>query len=43
MGRHPTSIELESDETFLKDVERARNGEGVIDHDELKGEFGFQS
>ena len=36
-------IELESDESFLEDVERARNGEKAIDHDELKKEFGFQS
>ncbi len=27
-------IELESDESFLKDVERARNGEELMDHDE---------
>ncbi len=26
-------IELESDESFLKDVERARNGEELMDHD----------
>ena len=35
-------IELESDESFLKDVESARNGEELMDHDELKKEFGFQ-
>ena len=29
-------IELESDESFLEDVERARNGEKAMDHDELK-------
>ena len=35
-------IELESDENFLSDVEKARRGEGVIDHDQLKKELGLQ-
>ena len=35
-------LELESDEEFLKDVERARKGKDVVNHDELKKEFGLQ-
>ncbi len=34
-------LELESDEDFLNDVEKARKGEGVIDHDQLKKELGI--
>ena len=34
-------LELEADEEFLKDVEKARRGEELIDHDQLKKELGI--
>lgn len=35
-------LELEADEEFLEDVEKARKGENVVSHDELKKELGLQ-